>query len=320
MVTGQTVNRDGAARFVAERFGRSAAQTVADLGGGDWSRAFSFRLNDRDLVIRFGRHRDDFAKDQQAMAFAQPDLPVPTVAEIGEVTALPGVYYALSERHFGVFLEALDEQGWRKLLPALLRALDALRQIQPSGTGVDWSGPDNSAPLSWRQWLLASLEDRPGERVSGWRTRLRETPDINEIFVRGEGVLRTLVGSCPEVRHVLHCDLLNRNVLVSEDASRLEAVFDWGCSLAGDFLYDVAWLSFWAPWYPALEAINVGRAIWDHYRAIGLRVENFDQRLACYELHIGLGHIAYAAFTGRDDDQRAVAHRTQQVLEHLPVG
>ena len=41
------------------------------------------------------------------------------------------------------------------------------------------------------------------------------------------------------------------------DASRLEAVFDWGCSLAGDFLYEVAWFTFWAPWYPALDAIDL---------------------------------------------------------------
>ena len=47
-----------------------------------------------------------------------------------------------------------------------------------------------------------------------------------------------------------------------------------------------------------------------------LDVENFDQRLACYELQIGLEHLAYAAFTGREDDLHAVARRTCQILEH----
>jgi hypothetical protein len=47
-------------------------------------------------------------------------------------------------------------------------------------------------------------------------------------------------------------------------------------------------------------------------------VEDFDRRLFCYELHIGLGHIAYAGFTGREEHQRAIARRTRQVLEHPP--
>ena len=56
-------------------------------------------------------------------------------------------------------------------------------------------------------------------------------------------------------------------------------------------------------------------AIEKHYQGIGLAVENFDQRLSCYELHVGLEHIAYAAFTGRDDHLHAIARRTLQVLE-----
>src|SRR5438067_6932031 len=86
-----------AARFLAERYGRSAG-SVAALGGGDWSRAFSFRLDNRDLVVRFGRYLEDFTKDQKAMAFARPDLPVPAVLEVGEAL---GVFYAISERRFG---------------------------------------------------------------------------------------------------------------------------------------------------------------------------------------------------------------------------
>jgi hygromycin-B 4-O-kinase len=311
----KSVDRPEAARFLAERYGTRAGR-VAELGGGDWSRAFSFRLDDRELVVRFGRHREDFIKDQQAMAFARPELPVPAVLEVGEAA---GVFYAISERHFGAFLETLDERAWRNLLPALLRGLDALRQIQPPGSGVDWANEGVGTSPGWRQWLVGSLEDRPGGRVSGWRGRLKEAPDIDAVFVSGERALRSLLGACPEALHVLHRDLLNRNVLVAADAPRLEAVFDWGCSLAGDFLYEIAWLTFWEPWYPALAALDVRRAIKAHYAAIGLKVEHFEQRLACYELHIGLEHIAYAAFTRREDDQRAVARRTSHLLEQVSL-
>lgn len=311
MAKDEAVDRLAAGRFLAERYGPSAG-SVVELGGGDWSRAFAFRLNNRDLVVRFGRYLEDFTRDQQAMAFARPELPVPTVLEVGEAL---GGFYAISERHFGVFLETLDERQWRLLMPALLRGLDALREVQPPGIGVEWASEDRSPPLSWRQWLLASLEDRPGERVGGWRARLKEAPDVDAVFVAGERAVRSLLWACPEVRHVLHRDLLHRNVLVAADASRLEAVFDWACSLAGDFLYEVAWFTFWGPWYPALAALDFRRVIQDHYETIGLEVEHFDQRLACYELQIGLEHLAYAAFTRREDDLHAVARRTRQILE-----
>jgi hygromycin-B 4-O-kinase len=299
-------------RFIAERYGQSAAASVAALGGGDWSRAFSFSADNREMVVRFGRYQEDFLKDRQAMAFAGPELPIPKVLEIGEAL---GLFYVVSERHHGAFLESLDLEGWRRLLPALLRGLDALRAQEFEG-GVDWSGGSSETAIGWRQWLLASLEDHPGGRVSGWRAKLRATPEIEQVFVSGEEALRNLLPACPEVRHLLHRDLLNRNVLVAEDASRLEAVFDWGCSLAGDFLYEAAWLTFWSPWYPALEALDFRRALREHYRSIGLEVEHFDERLFCYELQIGLEHIAYATFTGRPDDQQEIARRTREFLKH----
>jgi hygromycin-B 4-O-kinase len=306
----ERVDRNAAARFIAERYGQSAGAGVAILGGGDWSRAFSFSLDGRDLVVRFGRYQEDFLKDRKAMAFARPELPVPTVLEIGEAL---GGFYAVSERHSGVFLETLDEQGWRDLLPALLRGLDALREIEFEG-GIDWASESDGSNPGWREWLVGSLEDRPGERVSGWRATLKKRPEIEKVFVGAESALRSLLGDCPEARHLLHRDLLNRNVLVTADASRLEAVFDWGCSMAGDFVYEVAWFTFWSPWYPALAAIDFRRLLREHYQSIGVKVDHFDARLRCYELQIGLEHIAYATFTGRDDHQQEIARRTLQIV------
>ncbi len=130
---GTPVRLADAAGFLAGRYAGQACD-VAELGGGDWSRAFSFRLAGRDLVARFGLYGEDFARDQQAMTFAGPDLPVPEVLETGR--ALGGAY-AISQRCYGVFLETLDEAGWRRLLPALLRGLDTLRQLPvpgPAGT------------------------------------------------------------------------------------------------------------------------------------------------------------------------------------------
>ena len=46
-----------------------------------------------------------FEADRVAMAYSNPELPVPAVLEIGDAF---GESYAISERHYGVFLEDLD--------------------------------------------------------------------------------------------------------------------------------------------------------------------------------------------------------------------
>ena len=307
----QPVGLGEAAGFLAERYA-GQARDVAELGAGDWSRAFSFRLDGRDLVARFGQHGEDFARDQQAMALSGPDLPVPPVLETG--SALGGAY-AVSERRFGVFLETLDADRWRRLLPALLRGLDTLRDAPALAAGEPAGGGAPARAGGWREQLRAGLEDHPGQRVSGWRATLAGSAELDSLFTAGEHAVSGLLDACPEIRHVLHRDLLNRNVLVAGDGSRLTAVFDWGCYGVGDFLYEVAWFTFWAPWHAGLAAIDFRSAVLRHYRATGLDVPRFDERLRCYELHVGLTHLAYCAFTG--DPGRhlpSIARRTREIL------
>jgi aminoglycoside phosphotransferase (APT) family kinase protein len=307
----QPVGLAEAAGFLAERYA-GRARDVAELGGGDWSRAFSFRLDGRDLVARFGRYGEDFARDQQATALAGPDLPIPDVLETGR--ALGGAY-AVSERRFGVFLETLDAARWRRVLPALMRALDALRDAPALDAGEP-AVPGAPGPAGgWREQLRAELEDRPGQRVSGWRAGLARSAELDSLFVAGQRTVSGLLDACPEIRHVLHRDLLNRNVLVAGDGSRLTAVFDWGCYGLGDFLYEAAWFTFWAPWHAGLAAAGFRPAILRHYQAAGLDVPRFSERLRCYELHVGLTHLAYCTFTGDPGrDLPSIARRTREIL------
>jgi hygromycin-B 4-O-kinase len=304
-----------AREFLGSRFGSSLTE-VAELGHGAWSRAFSFRVDARELVIRFGQHRVDYEIDQRAMGYATADLPVPAVIEIG--SALGGAY-AISERRHGRFLESLDAESWHLLLPALWRALDAMR-AQPE-QWPEWlleqpqlaDGPGGR----WGAQLLASLEDRPDERVSGWRATLARFRDLDELFADARGQFIELLVSCPTAGHLIHSDLLNRNVLVAEDAERLSAVFDWSCQRRGDFLYDIAWLTFWAPWHPGLAAADIRAGALQHYKGLSVPVPGFEERLSCYELHIGLEHLAYNAFTHDYAELQAVGERLRTLLESL---
>jgi len=76
----------------------------------------------------------------------------------------------------------------------------------------------------------------------------------------------------------------------------VSGVFDWGCALYGDFLYDLAWLTFWRRGTrPRRSRSRAGGA--PALRRDRLVVPDLAARLRCYEVHIGLAHLAFHSFT-----------------------
>ena len=295
--------------FLANRFGGDSSD-VAPLGKGVWSKAFAFRQNGRDYVIRFGAHHEDFAKDRLAARYAGPALPIPRVVELGEAF---GGYYSISERVFGAYIDDVDGAQMRALLPTLFAALDAARLADLSGT-TGYGGWDagGTAPYpSWRAALLDVANDRPTDRIHGWRERLAASQVGIGPFEEAYGQLLALAGHIPEGRHLIHSDLLHFNVLV--EANRVTGVLDWGCGMYGDFVYDLAWLCFWQPWYPAWQPIDFQAEAVRHYAAIGLDVPHFEERLRCCQIHIGLAGQAYMAYAGNWTDLQDTARHTLAV-------
>ena len=265
---------------------------VALVGAGAWSQCFGFRVGEQDLVVRFGKYVDDFRKDQRAYTYATPDLPIPRVSEIG--LAFNG-YYAISTRAYGIPLEKLNATQWRATVPALAAALEAMRTADLSAThGMGgWGDDGNAAQHSWADHLLAVGVDTPDRRTHGWRKQLASHPQGKATFAWGFDLLKT-VANIEVPRCLLHCDLVNRNVLV--DQNKLSGVFDWGCSLYGDHLYELAWFEFWSPWYPDLDIRYLRLELERHWHELGYAPQNKAARLmACY-LHIGLDHLAYNAY------------------------
>jgi hygromycin-B 4-O-kinase len=295
--------------FLTTRFGGDVSD-VAPLGAGVWSKAFAFRRAGRDYVLRVGAHQEDFAKDCLAARYACPALPIPCVVELGEAC---GGYYAIAERVFGGYLDDVDEMQMRALLPALFAALDVTRHANLAATtGYGVWGADGTAPYpSWRTALLAVATDRPADRTHGWRERLAASSVGVGPFEEAYGYLQALADRVPEERHLIHSDLLHSNVLV--EADRLTGVLDWGCAMYGDFLYDLAWLCFWQPWYPAWQPLDFREEAMRHYAAIGLAVPDFEARLRCCQIHIGLAGQAYMAYAGHWTDLQATARRTLAV-------
>ena len=303
------VDLSRAEAFLASRF-NSDISDIAPLGSGAWSRAFEFRWEGSDYVIRFGAHLEDFCKDRLAARYASPALPIPGVVEIGEAF---GEYYAISERMFGRYIDKVDGPQMLALLPALFAALDAARLVDLAGTtGYGGWGSDGNAPyVSWQAVLLDVANEQPTARTHGALDRLKASPTGIEPFQEAYAHLQELVHYVPEERNLIHSDLLNYNVLVEGD--RITGVLDWGCAKYGDFLYDLAWLCFWQPRYPSWRNVDFWAEAQRHYASIGLEIPHFEERLRCCQIHIGLEGQLYQAYISDWDNLRDTARHTLAV-------
>ena len=302
------VDKATAIEFLRERFGASASITV--MRPGEWSAAYSVRTADADLVARFSAYDEDFEKDAHAARYSSSALPIPSILEWGP--AGDG-FYAVSERMSGEHIDGLDEAGMRRLLPSLFSALDAMRSVdlsRASGFG-GWRADGTTTHPTWREWLLAVAAEPATRGAPVVRELLEASPTGIGPFEEGYARLRELVDHCPEERHLIHDDLINFNVLV--DGDRISAVLDWGSSIYGDFLYDIAKLVFYRPWYPAWRNIDFAAEARAHYDAIGLAVPRCGERLTCYSIRIGLSDMAYSAFRKRWEQVAWKARRTVEI-------
>jgi len=320
VVGAEEPGREDVAAFLNGRPG--GAEDLEALAGGAWSSAWAYRAGGEELVVRFGPEASWYEADRMAMAFAGPDLPVPEVREVG--TTPSGRAFAISVRHHGRFLEDSPAGQAGALAPTLTRLLVALYQV-PAGpdtpdTPVTWH-PAGTPAGSWREFLLAGLVDDPGKLVRGWSAVLAGDRELAALSAAAAGRVRALIDACPERRDLVHGDLLHGNVLVSPDARRVEAVLSWKCSVRGDFLFDAAWCTFWAPFHPGIAAADPLSGL---LQAPDVRAEPGARRDAaarhhCYELHIGFTHLGWNVWTGNQAALGATARRLAEILERGPL-
>jgi hygromycin-B 4-O-kinase len=304
--------------FLEARLG--AIGPLRPLHGGSWSRAYAFRVAEQELVVRFAAQFEDFQKDAIASDWSSSTLPIPQVVAYGACDLGDDArFFAISERARGRFFEELPAPRVVAALPSLFRALDALRTVTPPGSGFGgWDVEGRGGAASWEEALISVGTDDPRRRTHGWRERLEADPGLRDAFERAFAELRWLAPACPELRHVVHSDLTHRNVLVAVDA--VTAVLDWGSSILGDPLYDIAWLHFWRPWHPSLETVDIRGAAVRHLSAIGFDLSAFDLRLRCYQIHIALDALAYCCWVGDLPTARRVARHVAPLLPPTRAG
>ncbi|MFD4025806.1 phosphotransferase family protein [Streptomyces sp. NPDC058576] len=303
---------DLARRLVRTSFGARATEPQP-LAAGAWSQAFELTIDGEETVLRVGAHGADFAKDELVAGLAGPGLPVPAVLVRGVVDTW---HYAISTRAHGIGLDDLPAADVALTLPSLLTTLDAIGEIDLSGTaGYGIWTPDGQAPYdSWPDALLAISAETT--RVPGWKAALADSEIGLGPVEAGLAALAALTKYLPDERNMIHGDLLSRNVLAADGT--VTAVLDWGNALYGDSLYDAAWLIYWWPWYPQWHAADIYAALLGHWRAAGPLPTHLRERLHAYLIHIGLDAIAYCIFQRRWDEVRSNANIVAALANSAP--
>jgi hypothetical protein len=202
------------------------------------------------------------------------------------------------------------------------RLLEALYRVPSSADlAVEWHWQPPAVDVSWRDWLLGGLADDPKRQVHGWRRTLAADPGLERLFRACESRINELVAACPERRDLVHGDLLHANVLVTEDARNVTAAFSWKCSVRGDFIYDVAWCSFWGGVHAGIAAADPwGRVVSSEViRADPQALVQAGERHHCYELQIGARHLGWNIWVGNDDALAETAQLLSTVLERGPL-
>lgn len=267
--------------FLRAEFGW-VVDSVEEVGRGAWSTAYRFDGGGRDLVIRVGRHVEDFEADLAAADHRSAKLPIPEVLHLGTYA---DEFCCVSTFAPGTPLESCSPTEWKTVVPSLVDALEAMRSCVP-GRRVP----------SWTATLFAADDhDREG-RLAGWRARIGRLPDAKQALERALSGLRSIdaaIGLDGVPLTLTHGDLINRNVHV--DDGQVTGIFDWGCLRWGDHLYDLAWFDFWSPWHPDLDVGLLRSELDRRWSDAGYEVVDMAERERACLLHIAADHLIYHA-------------------------
>lgn len=288
-------------------------EAVAPLGTGHIARVFSFQTGGKAYVIRF-------LTETMAAAFkveaAIGDLLAATDGVTQKVPLPPILHHGtFGEYHFAVTpmaagqpLDELSPQAAAQILPKVVATLDAIHQVDVSGTqGYGWlDEAANGRFSSWPAFLLSVFNETEGDFYGFWHglfeTSFLERPLFDQLYTE----MQYLFPYLPEERYLVHGDYGFNNVLAQD--GEITAVIDWNAKY-GDFIFDIARLSFISP------DVGYPDRFLRYYAAQNRQVPHFVERLRCYQCYTALDGLRFFAKMDQPDGYAWVKERITAVLD-----
>lgn len=278
--------------------------TLEILKGGEMSQAFSFVSKNELFVIRVSTVFYPFEKDMYAWKnFKSSKIPMPEILEIGELKEK--LYFAISRKVEGQNFDTLPVEIQKSLVPQLIEIHEAVKSVQiPDGKFGYWNGEGVAASNTWRDFVVSYDDDIYGK----WDELYKDTCLEKEVIEKVYAKLSELTSYLPEERFLVHGDFAGNNAV--SDGKTITGILDWGESSYGDTLYDIAWNDFY------FEYLNLGTAVKEYYKKSGVACKNFDERILCYKLRLGVGGLGFFAKSYQNDNYE---HQKAKLLQLLSI-
>jgi len=259
---------------------------ISEFSGNENARAFLFASNDKEYVIKLDSHDEDFRKDKYAFEhFSSRELIIPKVFKQGKIEN--DLYFSISLKIDGNILNSLNLNELNLVFPHLAKVLKKIHDAdisQASGYGI-WNVADGNAPhQTWKDAILGIDKSS----YFNWEKLFMEGIYEKDLFDKAYSQISDLAKFLNEDRSLIHGDFGFNNVLV--EAEKVTGVLDWALSRYGDFIYDIAYLAFWD------DRLDYGKIFRKNYK--DKNIENYDERMLCYMLHIGLTSSGFSAKWG----------------------
>lgn len=281
---------------------------LENLVEGEDSQAFYFESNGNRYVLRINKSDYGFKKDVYAFEhFANESIPIPKIFHIGKLDNEHA--YCISEFIAGKTIQELDRPAVEALLPATLKMLHAIRDVDISKTSgfgeFDISGSGKSA--SWQEWLLThiSLTEYNWDEVMNGG--LIKKDFLDKVF----DAFKKLVEQVPNERKLIHGDFSSNNVIVTDN--KIVAVLDWDAASYGDWLFSVAGAYYWRDHLMCMDVQA------DYYEKELSHLPNYHARIYCYQFRASLIEMYVQAQRGEKEKLEWHIKRCQKLLESVDI-
>ncbi|MBP7832306.1 MAG: aminoglycoside phosphotransferase family protein [Candidatus Levybacteria bacterium] len=276
--------------------------SVEFLTGGEMSQAFGFKSKNKEYVIRFFKWDDAFRKDKFAHDnYSSDKLPIPKVYEIDKYSN--ELFYCISSRAKGIVLDLLSPGLQIKMMDEEIKLMHAIHKTKVVGSGYGWWDENgNGMHGSWRDYVLYKKDEVYSNWEALYKNSFLKKEIIEKIYLR----ISQLTTFLPEDRYLVHADLGWSNEI--SDNTNITGVLDWGNSVYGDFLYDISFKHYWSSDSNFLEKYlhSVDRNYFN--------LDNADERIRCYMLHIGLGVLGFFALSNQKEKYDKAQKRVEGLL------
>jgi hygromycin-B 4-O-kinase len=274
-------------KFANNKLGQNI-EGCESIDTGEHAHSFFIYTNEKDYVIKFNDEKESFEKDRYAYNnFHSNNIPIAETIETGK--GPNSFYYAILEKCSGEHPGFKNEPKTTETVHQLIKTLGRIHEIniqETNGYG-EWTPYDGNAEHdSWKKYLLSFADF---VRSDEFLFDIEKKPSIQDVL----NSYKQLIKYCPEGRRLVHADCGFDNVLFKDN--EITCVIDWGNSVYGDFVLDIAWLKYWHDDY---NYENLYRSSTNKKR----NYNNFAKRIDCYKLKIALGTLH---FFGQDNKEKS---------------